>query len=168
MYFFSLLSAERLIFMIRCSFQDLSRSAFIQLYEALLRPHLECGMPACSPNLMADINHVERLGLHSLQRRWLRVDLIFTGLLDVDPNLFFLPPRLPHWISLPRFSNPPPNCTTPIIAPPLYVTQIPVLSKWFLQARCGLLFTIINYNQCRQVVRGKRNHFEVSTARSAF
>ncbi len=38
--------AERLIFMIRCSFQDLSRSAFIQLYEALVRPHLECGMPA--------------------------------------------------------------------------------------------------------------------------
>ncbi len=49
--------ARRLIFMIRRSFQDLSKSAFITLYEALVRPHLEYGMPACSPNLVADINH---------------------------------------------------------------------------------------------------------------
>ncbi len=77
-------------------------------------------MPACSPNLVADINHLERilrlaikfvtsmrhlpyeerlqrLGLHSLQRRQLLADLItafkiFKGLLDIDPNLFFLPP----------------------------------------------------------------------------
>ncbi len=40
---------------------------------------------------------LQRLGLHSLQRRRLRVDLItaftiFTGLLDIDPTLFFLPP----------------------------------------------------------------------------
>ncbi len=77
-------------------------------------------MPACSPNLVADINHLERiqrlatrlvtgmrhlpyeerlqrLGLHSLQRRRLRDDLItafkiFKGLWDIDPNLFFLPP----------------------------------------------------------------------------
>ncbi len=96
------------------------RSAFIPLYRALVRPHLEYGMPACSPNLVADINYLERnqrlaiklltgmrhlpfegrlqrLGLHSLQRRRLRVDLItafktFKGLLDIVPNLFFLPP----------------------------------------------------------------------------
>ncbi len=77
-------------------------------------------MPACLPNLVADINHLERLqklatrmvtgmchlpyeerlqrlGLHSLQRRRLQADLIttfkiFTGLLNIDPNLFFLPP----------------------------------------------------------------------------
>ncbi len=40
---------------------------------------------------------LQRLGLHSLQRRRLQADLItafkiFTGLLDIDPNLFFLPP----------------------------------------------------------------------------
>ncbi len=84
-----------------------------------MRPHLEFGMPAYSQNLVADINHLERiqrlaarlltgmrhlpyeerlqrLGLHSLQRR-LRDDLItafiiFRGLLDIDLNLFFLPP----------------------------------------------------------------------------
>ncbi len=106
--------------MIRRTFQDLSKSAFIPLYGALVRPHLEYGMPACSPNLVADINHLERiqrlttrlvtgmrnlpyeerlqrLSRHSLQRRRLRDDLItafkvFKGLLDIDPNLFFLPP----------------------------------------------------------------------------
>ncbi len=112
--------ATRLIFMIRRSFQDLSKSAFILLYGALVRPHLEYGMPACSPILVADINHLERiqrlatrlvtgirhlaykerlqrLGLHSLQPRRLQADLItafkiFKGLLIIDPNLFFLPP----------------------------------------------------------------------------
>ncbi len=106
--------------MIRRSFQDLSKSAFIPLYGALVRPHLEYGMPACLPNLVADINNLERiqrlaarlvtgmrhlpyderlqlLGLHSLQWRRLRDDLItafkiFKGLLDIDPNLLFLPP----------------------------------------------------------------------------
>ncbi len=53
--------ARRLIFMIRRSFQDLSNSAFIPLYGALVRPHLEYGTPACSPNLIADINHLERI-----------------------------------------------------------------------------------------------------------
>ncbi len=48
-----------LIVMIRHSFQDLSKSAFIALYGALVRPHLGYGMPACSPNLMADINRAE-------------------------------------------------------------------------------------------------------------
>ncbi len=77
-------------------------------------------MPACSSNFVADINHLERiqrlatrlvtgmrhlpyevrlqrLGLHYLQRRRLWDDLItafkiFKGLLDTDPNLFFLSP----------------------------------------------------------------------------
>ncbi len=40
---------------------------------------------------------LQRLGLHPLQQRRLRDDLItafkiFKGLLDIDPNLFFLPP----------------------------------------------------------------------------
>ncbi len=112
--------ARRLIFMIRRSFLDFSKSAFIPLYGAFVRPHLEYGVPGCSPNLVADINHLEqiqklvtrlvtgmrhlpyeerlqRLGLHSLQQRRLQADLIttfkiFTGLLDIDQNLFFLPP----------------------------------------------------------------------------
>ncbi len=78
-------------------------------------------MPACSQNLVADINQLEgmqrlgtrlvtgirhlpceerllSLGLHFLQWRRLRADLItafkiFTSLLDIDPNLFFPPTR---------------------------------------------------------------------------
>ncbi len=112
--------ARRLIFMIRRSFQDLSKSAFIPLYGALVRPHLEYGMPARSQNPVADINLLERiqrlatrlatgmchlpyeerlqrLGLHSLQRRRLWDDVITAfnickGLLDIDPKLLFLPP----------------------------------------------------------------------------
>ncbi len=85
-----------------------------------MSPHIEYGMPACPANLVAYIVAIERvqrlatrlvtgmrhfpyeerlqrLGLHSLQRRRLRDDLItafkiFQGLLDIDPNLFFLPP----------------------------------------------------------------------------
>ncbi len=78
-----------------------------------MRPHLEYAMPACSPNLVADINHLERiqrlatmlvtgirqlpyeerlqrLGLHSLQRGRLRANQItafkiFTGLSPSSP-----------------------------------------------------------------------------------
>ncbi len=34
---------------------DPYKSAFIHLNEAFVRPHLEYAMPACSPNLVADI-----------------------------------------------------------------------------------------------------------------
>ncbi len=85
-----------------------------------MRPHLEYVAPACSPILAAHVNHLERiqrlatkletgmhnlpyeerlqrLGLHSLQRRRLPADLItafkiFTFILEFDPNLFFSPP----------------------------------------------------------------------------
>ncbi len=53
--------ARRLIFMIRRSFQDPSKSAFIPFYGAIVRPHLEYGMSACSPNLAADIHNLERI-----------------------------------------------------------------------------------------------------------
>ncbi len=43
------------------SVQDLSKLDFIPLYEALVRPQLEYGMPASLPNLVADINHLERI-----------------------------------------------------------------------------------------------------------
>ncbi len=39
----------------------LSKSAFIPLCGALVRPHFEYGSSACSPNLVADINHQERI-----------------------------------------------------------------------------------------------------------
>ncbi len=106
--------------MIRRSLQVLSKSAFIPLYGALVRPLLEYVMPVRSTNRVADINNLEqiqrsasslvtgmpslpyekrleRLGLHSLQQRRLWTDLITAfkicqGLLDICPNLFFLPP----------------------------------------------------------------------------
>ncbi len=121
--------------MIRRSSQGLSKSAFIPLYEFLVRPHLEYGMPACSPNLVADINHLERiqrlvtrlatgmrhrpyeerlqrLGLHYLQRRRFWADLItafkiFTGLWDVNSNLFFFLPHAAPLQGSPRYAHPP-------------------------------------------------------------
>ncbi len=81
--------------------------------------HEEHGMATCSSNLVSDVNHLERitglvfdlhhlpsekrlqlLDLHSLQLRQLRADLVitfktFTGLLEVDPNLLFLPSTHP-------------------------------------------------------------------------
>ncbi len=35
----------------------------------------------------------------------------------------------------------------------LYATQVPVLSMWFLQARCGLRFTIFNHNHWEKCLR---------------
>ncbi len=52
---------RRHIFMIRLFFQDLSKQAFLPFYGAWVRPHLECGVQGCSPNLMADINHLEKI-----------------------------------------------------------------------------------------------------------
>ncbi len=92
---------RRVIFMIRRSFQNLSKSAFIILYGALVHAHLEYGMPACSPNLVTDMNNLERIqgeatelvsgirdlsyeerlqrrDLHSLQQPRLWADLITT------------------------------------------------------------------------------------------
>ncbi len=77
--------------MIRRSFQDLLKLASTPLYGALAGQHLECGIMACSPNLAADVNKLERtqklpsrlvtglyrfpyeerllwMGLHALQR----------------------------------------------------------------------------------------------------
>ncbi len=50
-YFNAANKAGLLILMIRWSFE----------IGALVCPHLEYGMPASSPNLVADINHLERI-----------------------------------------------------------------------------------------------------------
>ncbi len=100
---------------IRRSFQDPSKLAFIPLYGALVRPHLEYGMPAWSPNLVADINQLELIQVLAtrssppLRRETAATGpsfLVaattsglpdyhiqnFTGEMDVDQNLVFLPP----------------------------------------------------------------------------
>ncbi len=90
--------AKRVIFMKRRSFQDLSKSTFIPLHGALVRPHLEYGMPACSPSLVADINHLERIQRLGTKLVTGMRHLPYTGrlqrlgLLGIDPNLFFLSP----------------------------------------------------------------------------
>ncbi len=55
-------------------------------------------------------------------------------------------------------SHPPPfNLhTTHLQLSSLNVTKLPVMSMWFLQARCGLLFTIINHNQNSHAHCGRR------------
>ncbi len=64
--------------------QNLSKLAFIHLYEVLVRPHLEYGMPACSQ---------KPLGRYHPFRADTTISCkIFTSLLDIDSNLFFLPP----------------------------------------------------------------------------
>ncbi len=65
---------------------------------------------------------------------------------SLDRSLSPSPPLTEH--SSTHFPTPPPSRlhTTHKQKLSLYVTQHPVLSMWFLQAHCGLLFTIINYN----------------------
>ncbi len=88
-------------------------------FITLVRPHLEYAMQACSPNLFTDADCLEQI--HRLatrlvksfrrlpyeeqlrrlgRRRRLRGDLIvvykmFSGGLDMDPSLFFIPPVRP-------------------------------------------------------------------------
>ncbi len=99
------------------------RRSFAALYNTLVRSHCEYAMQACSPNIVADTGFLEliqrlatrlvkgfrrlpyeerlrRLGLHSLRRRCLRPNLMveykmFSGGLDLDPSLFFIPPARP-------------------------------------------------------------------------
>ncbi len=115
-------TARRLLFLVRRSFFELSKTAFTPLYCALVRPHLEYAMEANAPTLRADINQLQRIqrlatrlvrgfrhvpyeerlckfNLFSLERRRLRADLIlafkiFKGEVDLNPSEFFLrPPR---------------------------------------------------------------------------
>ncbi len=108
--------------MVRRSFCELSKTAFIPPYCALVLPHLEYAMEANAPTLRADINQLERaqrlatrlvrglcdvpyeerlrqLNLFSLERKRLPADLILTfeifkGEVDLNPSDFlFRPPR---------------------------------------------------------------------------
>ncbi len=95
-------TARRLLFIVRRSFCELSKTAFTPLYCALVRPHLEYAMEANGSTLRADISHLERvehlatrlvrgllhvpyeerlhqLYLFSLERRHLRADLILAS-----------------------------------------------------------------------------------------
>ncbi len=113
-------TARRLLFMVRRPFCELSKTAFIPFYCALVRPHLEKAMEANAPTLRPYINQLERvqglaarlvrglrhvpyeerlrqLYLFSLERRRLRADLflafkIFKGEVDLSPSDFFLRP----------------------------------------------------------------------------
>ncbi len=111
---------RRLLFMARRSFCELSKTVFIPLYCALVRPHVEYAIEANAPTLRADINQLEwvqglaarlvrgqvpneerfrQINLFSLERRHLRADLIlvfkiFKGEVNVYPSDFFIrPPR---------------------------------------------------------------------------
>ncbi len=108
-------TTRRLLFMVRRSLCELSKTAFIPVYCAIVRPHLECAMEANAPTPRADINQLERvqrlatrlvrglrhapyeerlrqLNFFSLKR--LRADLIsafkiFKGEVDLSPSDFF-------------------------------------------------------------------------------
>lgn len=78
--------ARGILFLIRRSFKELPPQTFRLLYCALVRPHLEYCIQACSPYLARDVDHVEKLqrlatrmvkGFHSLsyEERLRKLDL---------------------------------------------------------------------------------------------
>ncbi len=114
-------TARGLLFLVRRSFCELSKTAFTPTNCALVRPHLEYAMEANAPTLRADINQLERvqhlarrlvrglrhapyeerlrqLNLFSLDRRRLQADRIladcniFKREVDLNPSEFFLRP----------------------------------------------------------------------------
>ncbi len=50
-----------MLFMIKWPFVELSVSACAALHNTLVRPLLECAMHACSPNLVADADCLEKI-----------------------------------------------------------------------------------------------------------
>ncbi len=50
-----------MLFMIKWPFVELSVSAFAALHNTLVRPHFECAMHACSPNLVVDADFLEQI-----------------------------------------------------------------------------------------------------------
>ena len=109
--------ANRILGLIRRSFKYLTAEIFVHLYKTLLRPFVEYSSPVWSPykkkdiiliegiqrratKLVSEINHLSYpnrlkfLGLHTLEYRRLRADLIqvykiLTKKENVDPEMFF-------------------------------------------------------------------------------
>lgn len=109
--------ANKVLGMIKRSFNFLNRNMLLQLYKSLVRPHLEFCIQAWNPHLRKDVDLLEKvqrrmskmineikdktyeerlkyLGLTTLETRRLRGDLIevfkmLKGYENVDANLFF-------------------------------------------------------------------------------
>ncbi len=122
-------TARRLFFMVRRSFCKLSKTEFMPLGCAIVRPYLEYAMEAKAPTLTANINQLERvqrlatrlvkgirhvpyeerfrqLNLFSMERRHLRADFIlafkiFKDEVDLNPSDFFLRPPEPGYEGTP-------------------------------------------------------------------
>ncbi len=92
----------------------------------------------------------EGFGISGISSQLPSLQLLFKKrfLESLDRNLFPFPP-LTEQSPEPLYPSPSPSSqlhTTYEQLSSLYVTKHPALYMWFLQARCGLLFTIINHN----------------------
>ncbi len=108
-------TARRLLFLVRRSVCELSKTTFTPLYCAIVQPHLEYAMEANAATLRADINQLERVQLlatrlvrglrHVLyEEKHRQLNLVslermlafqmFVGEVHMNPPDFFLrPPR---------------------------------------------------------------------------
>ncbi len=110
--------SRRMLFMLRRSLAALSVFTFASHYYTLLRPNIEYATRACSPNLATDADCVEQiqsgdvarkrvnrrlsfeehlrpLGLHTLNRRRLRENIIAAYKVFLWASLLFMPPVPP-------------------------------------------------------------------------
>lgn len=57
----SVLKANRVLVVIRNSFEYLEKDTFLTLYKSLIRPRLEYGTSVWNPHLKKDIRRIERV-----------------------------------------------------------------------------------------------------------